>query len=216
MDNWKSLGLFIVALVAMLILAVTPAAAEPPNGMHCPSGWTWKSDGGTPPPNGIQVVIVGPEVWFYDANGNLIDVEFCMKAATQSSGKLIGSHGEVGWYNQNSQPFDISHIVIYRVIDMSTCHGIVDCNGVSVHLIHAFPAYRLIAYNPDTGQTLLVKDCPALGPTGGSCSISWSQLLPGATMPEGGEDYVRLKLMWQSGRIWRERPVGPAQLMPEC
>jgi protocatechuate 3,4-dioxygenase beta subunit len=129
----------VLATIVLLLGALTTmgmahdrgAARGQPDGQHCPehqenpkveaegdpaqADETVTVDG-----EEVRVVIDGSEVEFFDAQGDPMTVEFCMKAATQNSGRQVGDSGEVDWENRGGQTPDISYVVVYGTEDTTT------------------------------------------------------------------------------------------------
>lgn len=89
-----------IACLCSIVGVWTVFAATPPPDLHCPSGWIVKYEGN------------------YNSTVLAAGTEFCVKAATNNSGKLIADgttslYDYVTWLNNGGQHPDVSYYVVY-------------------------------------------------------------------------------------------------------
>jgi hypothetical protein len=105
----------VVGLAAALATAafwVTPALADQPPDLQCPSGGESVNPPGGTTAGGVVVTISGASVTFSE------EVSFCVKASNENSGILVGTAFTVNWDadgnpNNGVQIPNVSHVVVY-------------------------------------------------------------------------------------------------------
>jgi hypothetical protein len=115
-------GIVVFAAIAIVATGAVSVTAAPPVMMHCAGHETAdKVEGeGTFVVGDVTITVDGPTVYFTDAVGNPVVVEFCVKAAGSNSGVQTGSSFTVDWVNKGGNTPDISYVVLFGEVDEET------------------------------------------------------------------------------------------------